>query len=229
MVFGLKETVDYLIKLQIKAQSFCNKSPYSKDDIRHAGFLHILGVIQPLIIIYNVSLAVQKNQIPDHIYQPLFGMKQEWAHQQFPALNVFSGIALITEFHFGLEVFLKNILNKLEQTTPTKFHEIAKQLLDKITISEKKEKYDILMTASHMRNVYHSNGIHTNRTRSPVTIKKLEFEFIKSKQPECANSEHVCVLIDEILSMMEEIVTSSEVVQIKEKIPDQYIPDNNYS
>ena len=128
-----------------------------------------------------LHLAVQKNQIPDQIYQPLFGMKKEWVPQQFPTLIIFSGIALITEFHFGLEVFLKNILNKLEQNTPTKFYEIADQLLDKITISEKRKKYNILMTASHMRNVYHSNGIHTNKTQSPVIIKKLKFEFIQNK------------------------------------------------
>ena len=228
MTFGLKEIGDYLVKLQIKSQGFSHKSPYSKDDIRHAGFLHALGVIQALIILNNILLAVQKNQIPDNLYQPLFGIKKEWVPQQFPTLKSFCMIALITEFHFGLEIFLKIILNNFVENTPQKFYQISKQTLEKTSIPDKDRKYAILMALAHMRNIYHSNGIHTNRSTPSLMVKHLKFEFIINEEPKCITDEHICVILDEVLSIMGEIVNSKKVLQIKKSLPVQFIPDENF-
>ena len=221
-----EEVANYLVIMQNKAQDICHSSPYPEDDIRHRGFLHVLGVIQPLIIIWNILLAVDRNKVPDQYYMPLFGMKKEWVPQQFGTLEIFEGISLIIQLHFGLEVFLKNILSKIETPIPTKFYQIAHKLLEKISISEKEKKYLTLMALTHIRNGYHSNGIHLNKSTKAIFIQNLKFEFIRGQSYECATPKHVCVLVNEIISIMEKITLAKEVKRIKEKIPDQYIPDD---
>lgn len=211
--------------MQQKTQDICHKSLYPEDDVRHRGFLHILGVIQPLIIIWNILIAVDGNKIPDQYYMPLFGMKKEWVSQQFGALEIFAGISLIIQLHFGLEIFLKNILSKIETPVPSKFYQIAHKLLEKISISEKEKKYLTLMALTHIRNGYHSNGIHLNKSTKPILIQNIKFEFKRGQSLEGVTPKNVCVLVTEIISIMEEIILTKEVKEIKEKIPDQYIPD----
>ncbi len=221
-----QEIANSFVNMQKKTQKICNASLFSEDDIRHGTFLHVLGVIQPLIIITNILIAFDKDRIPSSIYEPLFGMKKEWASQQFTTLETFAGISLIIEFHFGLEIFLKIILSKMEISVPSKFYQIAEELLGKISIREKEQKLKVLTTLSHIRNVYHSNGIHTNKSTEPIFIQGLKFEFKQGKEPDCVTPKHVCVLIDEIISIMEEITLAKEIKEIKEKIPLQYFPDN---
>jgi hypothetical protein len=212
--------------LQMKIHGICNDSPYPSDDLRHGIFLHVLGIIQPSIIIWNLLIAVNKNQIADATYKSIFGMEKEWVPQQFGALENFSCTAIITVFHFVLEIFLKNILAKLEKKNPPQqFNKISKQILAKIMIDEDEIRYQTFMTLSNIRNGYHSNGVHTNDTCKLFKINELEYQFVQGEPIECITSKHVLVLLDKIISIMEEIVATEKVHGIKENIPDQYVPE----
>lgn len=220
------ETGKQLIKLQTKAAKISKNSKFPKDDIRHKAFTHILGVVQPTLIIFNILNSDKKNKIPTDLYLPIFGLKKENTLTNFTTLEVYCGISFIVQFHFGLEIFLKNILAELRPSVPLKFYQIAHQLLENISIPDKNKKYAMMMALTHMRNGYHANGNHLNKSTKLFLIKGMEFEFVKGQKFKCNTQMHALVLTDELVTIMEEIVNSPEVQKITKKIPDHYLPSD---
>lgn len=214
------------VNLQKRLQSLANNSKYPEDDLRHLVFLQFLGVIQPVIIIINIIYTVLEDKIPTNFYPMIFGIEKQWKKEQFETFERFNQSACVILFHFIIENFLKNILMKLlQQEPPRKYSQLVEKTMAKIYLNEKDKKSEFLKALGNFRNVYHNNGIHGNKESQLIIISGEKFEFVQGKPVKHFNWIHMHFLFNEIISIIEEIISTKEVETIKEKISAYIISD----
>lgn len=212
------------VVLQEKTQKIIHDSNYPADDVRHLAFLQCLGIIQPDIMVLNTIYTSLENQIPENMYPALFGIKKEWKEQQFGALERFVQYSSIIMFNFVLENFLKNLLAKLEKSDPPRqISKTTQKLLYSISIVNPQNKINVLLTLGHIRNSFHSNGIHENESTQQISLSGELFEFIKGQPILHTNWIRMHHLLDEIITIMDEIISTKEIKAISEKIEGRFI------
>ena len=55
-----------------------------------------------------------------------------------------------------------------------------------------------------------------------LTIDQMEFKFIKGSRIECASWEHIVVLLKANVDILEKMLLSNEVINIKTEIKDDF-------
>ena len=130
-------------------------------------------------------------------------------------------LGLVIFFHFKLENLLGNLLNTISNKKLQGLGRTFTELSQEICISNISEKTEIIKAFSSIRNSLHNNGIHTHSSFS-IEIRGIKYEFIKDGVVKCASLNHSINLIQVITDIIEEILESEEVQEIKEIIPDSY-------
>lgn len=131
-------------------------------------------------------------------------------------------LGFLTLTHFKIDNLFSNLL-KHEKVLPknTGYWNLTNAILDKCSISVNGNEKDILMAFAHLRNSLHGNGIHRNSDLT-IMIGDFEFKFIKNSRVECASWDHIVTLLDANIDVLEKILLSKEVVDIKTDIKDDF-------
>ena len=192
----------------------------------------VFGVLRSQMIHYEIMLHIlharynQTIQPPD-AFQEIIGIGYT-EQAQWEEFQVTAKIAYITLSHFVIENFFKTLLAELETSKdpPTGFYVITKTLLDKITISDKQRKLEVLNAMAMVRNSMHNNGIHAPIPPAPpsqtVTIGATTLNFDKGEEGSILESEMVD-LINAVIDILDEIVQAPEIQNLT-SVPLLFIP-----
>lgn len=133
---------------------------------------------------------------------------------------------LTTKVHFKIENLFSNIL-KAFSASPSRrgFWHISDAMLQQADISTTGPEKDILTVLANLRNSYHSNGMHNNNDLS-IDLDGTLFEFCKGKRVKCASWQHIVVTIRANISVLESVLFSKKVSDIRSEIPDDFASCN---
>ncbi len=129
---------------------------------------------------------------------------------------------LTTKVHFKMENLFGNILKTLS-AIPNKsgFWHISDAMLKQANISTAGPEKDTLTALANVRNSFHANGIHTKEPLR-IDIHGIRFEFCKGKLVECASWKHIVVIMRANISVLESVLFSSTVSNLRSEIPDVF-------
>lgn len=164
---------------------------------------------------------------PEYVFKDVIGIGYD-EQDYWEEFQVTSKISYLTLSHFVIENFFKTLLAEIDTTKnpPSGFYKLSKALLEKITISDKDRKLEILNTMAMIRNSMHNNGIHVPLPPAPdsqtITIGSTSFQFVKGQQTSIKES-HMIDLINGVVDVLEEILNSQEVTRLP-SVPLLYVP-----
>jgi hypothetical protein len=124
-------------------------------------------------------------------------------------------------FHFKLENFLKSLLKKISIKEPRGITTTYTELCKVIGIEDISTKEKVIQAFSSIRNSLHNNGIHTHPGFS-IKLGDVNFEFEEDKVVQCASFDHIIILIQRIIELLDEIIESEEIKKINGIVPDEF-------
>ena len=129
---------------------------------------------------------------------------------------------LATKVHFKIENLFNNILKALS-ANPSKrgFWYTSNAMLEQAGVSTIGPEKNALIVLANLRNSFHTNGMHNNDSLS-VDIDGIRFEFYKGKQVKCASWKHIIVIIRSNITVLETVLFSDKVANLKNEIPDAF-------
>ena len=128
----------------------------------------------------------------------------------------------MTLMHFKIDNLFHNILKHLNALPyKTGYWNLTDAILEKCSISKVGTEKNILTAFANLRNSLHGNGIHRTSNLT-LTINQMEFKFIKGSRIECASWEHIVVLLKANVDILEKVLLSNEVINIKTEIKDDF-------
>jgi len=128
--------------------------------------------------------------------------------------------------HFKIDNLFHNVLKHLNSLpTRTGYWNLTDKILEICSIPKTGTEKDILTAFANLRNSLHGNGIHRTDSLN-IIINGTEFIFIKDQRVECADWEHIVVLLEANIDILKQILLSSPVVNIKAEITDDYAAGN---
>jgi len=132
-------------------------------------------------------------------------------------------LGFITLAHFKFDNLFSNILRDLG-TLPQKpgYFNLTDKILEQCSIPKQGEEKDILIAFAYLRNSLHNNGMHRRGRDLIITIDGFEFKFIKNKSIRCASWPEIIVLLKANVKVMEKILLSDKVRNIKTEIRDDF-------
>lgn len=132
-------------------------------------------------------------------------------------------LGFITLAHFKIDNLFQNILRNLKVLPGEKtgYWTLTDIILKECSIPLKGDEKDYLIAFANIRNSLHNNGIHRGEDLE-VTIYGMEFKFIKNSRIECATWEHIIVLLNANVKILEKILQSDRVKNIKTPIKDDF-------
>lgn len=133
---------------------------------------------------------------------------------------------LPTKVHFKIENLFNKILKTLSATPKRRgFWYIVDAMLQNAGVDTMGREKDILTVLANLRNSFHANGMHNNDSLS-VDIDGIRFEFCKGRRVECASWKHIVVVIGATISVLESVLFSDRVANLKSEIPDAFVLAN---
>lgn len=131
-------------------------------------------------------------------------------------------LGFMTLMHFKIDNLFHNILKHLNALPyKTGYWNLTDAILEKCSISKVGTEKNILTAFANLRNSLHGNGIHRTSNLT-LTIDQMEFKFIKDSRVECASWEHIVVLLKANVDILEKVLLSNEVINIKTEIKDDF-------
>jgi hypothetical protein len=73
-------------------------------------------------------------------------------------------------------------------------------------------------TFANLRNSLHVNGVY----RTSDLGLKIEFKFVKNSRVECTSWEHIVVLLKTNVDILEKMLLSAKIINIKTEIKDDF-------
>jgi hypothetical protein len=132
-------------------------------------------------------------------------------------------LSFTTIIHFKFDNLFYNILRHLNALPwKTGYFNLTSAILDECFDKNRdviKEKKDILTAFANIRNSLHANGIHRNNDLK-IKIDEKEFNFINGSPVACDTWEHIVVLLKANVEILETIIQSDKVKNIKTEIKD---------
>jgi hypothetical protein len=129
---------------------------------------------------------------------------------------------ITTKVHVTIENLFSNILKVLAATPAGRgFWHIKNAMLEQAGIALEGPEDDILMVLAELRNSYHNNGMSEGSPLSCV-VGGLTFEFSEGQPVQCASWDHIVVIMRAVIGVLEAILFSERVSDIRGEIPDAY-------
>lgn len=139
----------------------------------------------------------------------------------------FLRLGLLAPIHFKIDNLFYNILRKLGNIPKDKQGNEKKSfwsLTDAISseVNLTKDEKGSLIVFSYLRNSLHNNGMHRYGNNLSINIQGLDFKFEKDQKVECASWEHIIVALDVNIGVIDKILLSPKIYNIKDEIKDDF-------
>lgn len=124
--------------------------------------------------------------------------------------------------HFKIDNLFHNILRHLSSLPKRHgYWNLTDEILNQCSLSKTGTEKKWLTAFANLRNSLHGNGIHKNGSLT-IKIDGIAFDFIKGKRVECASWNHIVVLLNSNVDILNKILLSSKIANIKTEIKDDF-------
>lgn len=131
-------------------------------------------------------------------------------------------LGFMTLTHFKIDNLFHNILKHLNALPrKTGYWNLTDEILDQCSISKTGTEKNILTAFANLRNSLHGNGVHRTSDLE-LKIDQIEFKFVKNSRVECASWEHIVVLLKANVDILEKVLLSAKIINIKTEIKDDF-------
>jgi hypothetical protein len=132
-------------------------------------------------------------------------------------------LGFITLTHFKIDNLFQNILRHLNvlPREKTGYWTLTDTIFKECSMSPEGAEKDCLIAFANIRNSLHNNGIHRGKDLE-VSIDGMEFKFVNNLRVECASWGHIIVLLNANVKILEKILQSDKVKNIKTPIKDDF-------
>jgi len=185
---------------------------------------NIAWAVVSIISRLNIILALNAGQVSHTTVKQLIGLGKGDLKIPLETDLTVVRFGVLTLFQFQLETLLKNILEKITNNPPPNtYYAVTENLLNELSLNAKTKKHRTLNVLATMRNCLHSNGIHTKKTKQ-ITVDGHKMKFIKGKTYKGGNLDEIHFLINEVLTILEEILNHPSVRGLNMPVPSQFLP-----
>lgn len=131
-------------------------------------------------------------------------------------------LGFMTLTHFKIDNLFHNILKQLN-ALPRKpgYWNLTDKILDQCSISKTGTEKNILTAFANLRNSLHGNGVHRTSDLE-LKIDQIEFKFVRNSRVECTSWEHIVVLLKANVDILEKVLLSAKIINIKTEIKDDF-------
>jgi hypothetical protein len=209
---------DQLVQIKSRAAP---GDPNTSTDVRH---VCVSGLQQSLLATSRWFACLQ--YIVERNGQTESGLEDTrlGADKSIGVMIEFLRHSLIVQCHFHIEHLLKSINQTLRPSPSANAMWLILDELHKSCLISDGERKDILLL-THIRNSFHSNGIHRplSGKATPIVrkIDDLEFSFQVGTSVNCASWVHIVVLLRTVFRHLDTLMQHADVKSIK-AIPDQF-------
>ena len=209
-----------------------NGVPYASQDARHValdGLQCDIGACGNWIRVLMSLKGLCKEKYKDNWeeeYRNLIGTGLSSGQAEDLMLDYLRN-TLTTKVHFKIENLFSNILKALSASPNRRgFWQISNAMLQQAGIPTTGPEKNTLTVLANLRNSFHANGMHNNDSLS-VDIDGIRFEFCKGKSVECASWKHIVVIMRANISVLESVLFSNRVSNLRSEIPDAFAAADN--
>lgn len=130
------------------------------------------------------------------------------------SIDIFIKAAFLTLFMFQVESLLKMIRNNLPNTSSNdSYGKIAEDVVRITHPTNWQQQLDVLRTPALIRNCLHNSGVH-NKPSVSLIVNGRTFSFVQNQMFGNAGWDNLYFVIDELVNVLDEILTSQDVTQI---------------
>jgi len=216
----LPEIFELYDALSKKLLQLRKNSSFDNDD----GRKDIYGILRNQILWLQVTLHIMHAENirmlePSQVFKDVFGIGYEhtkWWKEDF---QIQVKDSFMTMYNFMLENFFKILLSELDTSKNPSFgyYKILENVITLSNIPDGKKKLYAIYTLALHRNALHNNGFHYPTSKEfdhiIIEIRDIQFEFKKGKETEM-NFSQMAVLLDKIIDILDEIISSPKVQQL---------------
>ena len=214
------------IELRKRFQEIKNKYGYPEDDGRVKILNNLTWAIVSIVSRLNIILALNNKQFSHEQVGNLIGLSKGDLKTPIEADLLFVRLSFVALFQFQVETLLKIILREIEGKEPPKtYHKIVEQTLKVLQINDWERKLDILNILAYMRNCFHSNGVHTRRSKT-FEIQNHRFEFVYGQSYLGGSLDEIHLAANEALTVLEEILDTDQVKNLTVPLPFVFVPSS---
>lgn len=213
-----------LLSLRTKIQNIKNKYPYPDEDGRKYALNALTWIISSALMRFNIILALKNHKIKPNVVQRLIGLRKGDLITALEADLIFTKLSFVSIFQFQIENLFKIILSSLNQNKPPQgYYKIVEKVVTTLDLKDSEKKLETINFLAYMRNCLHSNGIHTNPSKT-FEIEGHKFKFIQGKQYEGGDWAEIVFAVDCSMDIIEEILDNQKIKGIFGPLPSQYFP-----
>jgi len=223
MDYTTDEMLDKLGLIINKIQLIRNNLPIGMKcgDARQVALSGIQTIVEPLMLSFG-SLEWANQSIPNIELNRLCGIKNRSNDEIIQSFDVFVKLSLLTFTQFKIECLFSDLLLAFNNKYNSKNGFIRKMhdLLSIITLNNKNDKKKVFIAISILRNSLHNNSVNLSNNFNEI-IKNKDFCFIKG-QPAYSSILDLIFLIDCAIDIIDEILSSPEVLTLQSPIPELF-------
>ncbi|NTU49960.1 MAG: hypothetical protein HGA87_03570 [Desulfobulbaceae bacterium] len=131
-------------------------------------------------------------------------------------------LGFMTLVHFKLDNLFYNILKHINALPcKTGYWNLTDSILDQCSLLETGTDKNCLTAFANLRNSLHGNGIHNTNDLS-IQLSGLSFNFIKGQRVECSSWNHILIILDSNIDVLNKILLSNKVANIQAEIIDEF-------
>jgi hypothetical protein len=201
------------------------KGSYLSSDARYRALLEAKTIVNVTLATINILALGEEHKVN---LASLIGLVKGTTQAAANDIDNVTRASVVTLFQFKIETLFKNLLINLGMIEPPQgYYNIKHELFKRITLKDKERKEQSLEVLALIRNSLHSNGYHFGykASCSRIELSGEIFMFEHTKQVNCAGWKHITCAINWTLTVIEEILDSPEICQLKSPLSDTFIGD----
>lgn len=153
---------------------------------------------------YNDLIRYPSSKIPKKFLQDKRN-NSSYISEVITGIDIFDKSSYLTMVLFRFEDYFAHEAKELGYTGIQKYWKITEYLVDNSQLSEKEEKFDMLIFPSVIRNMLHKSGVYHGKSQT-FNIKKISFEFQNNTEPELLSWRYIIFSLLNILEIVEELL-----------------------
>lgn len=206
-----RDTSDRLGNLSEQFLKIKISNEYTINDVRYNTLTHCREATLSSRMITTFLANVAEEKFPSQQFESLVGVGP--AQEASKRLSEASRLSLVVLYQFQVEYLYKSLIAALGENSPRGYYNIAKKILQILSLDDQDKKFRILYTPALIRNSYHSNGVHTDKNNPSwaLDLDGCRFDFSLNQKISCAGWGHIVHALNAATLVLNEVLCSDKI------------------
>jgi hypothetical protein len=192
-----------------------------RGDARHVALSGIQTSITPQILTFSALEFVHQNR-PEMKLSELCGLKFQTDEELLSYFSTWIKLNILIFSQFKFEGLFSDLLAAFDEKYNQKkgFQQKVVDLLDRLSISDKKNKADCFMVMALLRNSLHNNGINKNGNHD-INVSGVRFIFEDDK-PTRATTNDIVFIVEQGIEIVAGLINLPEILGLPAPIENRF-------